>query len=409
MPRFIYTAKNITTSESSGGEITAKDERTLAQGLRGSGLLLTSAKAVDEQGGGGSMNIKFLDRFMTVPLKEKMVFARNLAVMVSSGLTIVRAVYSLSLQTKNATFKKILEDVHDEVEQGKTLSEGLAKYPSVFSELFVSMVYVGEVSGNLEQVLEILALQLEKENDIKSKVKGALMYPAVILIGMTGVGVLMLTYILPKITGTFKDMDVTLPATTLFIIGVSDFLRNHAIASVLIVVGVIFLIKYTYGTVGGKRVFHYLFLRMPILGGITVKVNCARFARIYSSLLKSGVSVVEALKIVGKTLSNVHYQAVLNESIEEIQKGNDLSKVIAAHEALFPILVSQIIGVGEETGKTEVVLERLAEFYEGEVDQITKNMSSIIEPVLMLIIGAGVGFFAVAMLQPMYSVIGNIK
>ncbi len=409
MPRFIYTAKNIATGESSGGEITAKDERTLAQGLRGSGLLLTSAKAVDEEGGVGSMNIKFLDRFVSVPLKEKMVFARNLAVMVSSGLTIVRAVYSLSLQTKNKAFKKILEDVHGEVEQGKTLSEGLAKYPGVFSELFVSMVYVGEVSGNLEQVLEILALQLEKENDIKSKVKGALMYPAVILIGMSGVGVLMLTYILPKITGTFKDMNVTLPATTLAIMGVSDFLRNHAIASIMIVIAVIFGIRYTYGTVGGKKMFHYLFLRAPILGGITVKVNCARFARIYSSLLKSGVSVVEALKIVGKTLGNVHYQAVLNESIEEIQKGNDLSKVIAAHEVLFPILVSQIIEVGEETGKTEVVLERLAEFYEGEVDQITKNMSSIIEPVLMLLIGTGVGFFAVAMLQPMYSVLENIK
>jgi type IV pilus assembly protein PilC len=408
MPKFIYTAKNIATGESSGGETNAKDERTLAQGLRGSGLLLTSARAVEEEGS-GAMNVKFLDRFFSVPLKEKMVFARNLAVMVSSGLTIVRAVYSLSLQTKNKTFRKILTDVHGEVEQGKTLSEGLAKYPGVFSELFISMVYVGEISGNLEQVLEILAVQLEKENDIKSKVKGALMYPAVILIAMAGIGVLMLTYILPKITGTFKDMDVTLPATTLFIMGLSDFLRNHSIASIALVLTVIFLVKFSYGTTGGRRFFHFLFLRMPIVGGIIIKVNCARFARIYSSLLKSGVSVVEALQIVGKTLSNVYYHDVLTESVEEIQKGNDLSRVIAAHEDIFPVLVSQIIAVGEETGKTEVVLERLAEFYEAEVDQITKNMSSIIEPVLMLLIGLAVGFFAVAMLQPMYSVLENIK
>lgn len=407
MPKFIYTAKNISTGESSGGEMTARDERTLAQGLRESGLLLTSAKEIEQEG--GAVHVKFLDRFVSVPLKEKMVFARNLAVMVSSGLTIVRAVYSLSLQTKNKTFKKILVDVHGEIEQGKTLSEGLAKYPTVFSELFVSMVYVGEVSGNLEQVLEILALQLEKENDIKSKVKGALMYPAVILIGMSGVGVLMLTYVLPKIIGSFKDMDVTLPATTLFIMGISDFLRYHAFLSAASVVFVILVIKFSYGTPRGRKFFHFLFLRAPIFGSIVVKMNCARFARIYSSLLRSGVSVVEALKIVGKTLSNVYYREVLAESIEEIQKGNDLSKVIAAHEWLFPILVSQIIGVGEETGKTEVVLERLAEFYEGEVDQITKNMSSIIEPVLMLIMGSAVGFFAVAMLQPMYSVLENIK
>jgi type IV pilus assembly protein PilC len=369
-------------------------------------MLLTSAKEVREE---SQVQVKFLDRFMLVPLKEKMVFARNLAVMVSSGLVVVRAIKSLSIQTKNKTFKKILDDVHDEVQAGKTLSEALAKYPTVFSELFVNMVYVGEVSGNLESVLDVLALQLEKEQDLKSKVKGAMTYPAVIVVAMVGIGVLMLTYILPKITGVFKDMDVELPKTTLFIMGMSDFLREHAILSVAIVVFLLVGTKLFYGTVSGKRFFHFLFLRMPIVGNIVVKVNCARFARIYSSLLKSGVSVVDSLKIVSRTLGNVYYKDVLAEATEEIQKGTNLSAVIGAHERQFPILVSQIIEVGEETGKTEVVLERLAEFYEEEVNQITKNMSSIIEPVLMLLIGGGVGFFAVAMLQPMYSVLENIQ
>jgi len=406
MPKFIYTAKTIADGAASAGEATAPDERTLAADLRTNGMLLTSAKEVREE---SQVQVKFLDRFMSVPLKEKMVFARNLAVMVSSGLVVVRAIKSLSIQTKNKTFKKILDDVHDEVQAGKTLSEGLAKYPTVFSELFVNMVYVGEVSGNLESVLDILALQLEKEQDLKSKVKGAMTYPAVIVIAMVGIGVLMLTYILPKITGVFKDMDVELPKTTLFIMGMSDFLREHAILSIAIVVFLLIGVKLFYGTVVGKRFFHFLFLRMPIVGGIVVKVNCARFARIYSSLLKSGVSVVDSLKIVSKTLGNVYYKDVLAEATEEIQKGTELSRVIGAHEREFPILVSQIIQVGEETGKTEVVLERLAEFYEEEVNQITKNMSSIIEPVLMLLIGGGVGFFAVAMLQPMYSVLENIK
>lgn len=406
MPKFLYTAKNIADGSSSAGEVNAKDERALAAELRASGLLLTSAKEIREE---SQVQVRFLDRFMSVPLKEKMVFARNLAVMISSGLVVARAIKSLSLQTKNRTFRKILDDVYDEVQAGKTLSEGLAKYPNVFSELFTNMVYVGEVSGNLESVLDILALQLEKENDLRSKVKGAMTYPAVIVVAMIGIGVLMLTYILPKITGVFKDMDVDLPKTTLFIMGMSDFLRDHWIIAISIVVLLALVVKFAYGTTGGKRFFHYLFLRMPILGGIVVKVNCARFARIYSSLLKSGVSVVDSLKIVGKTIGNVHYKSVLAEAVEEIQKGTELSKVIAAHERQFPILVSQIIEVGEETGKTEVVLERLAEFYEGEVDQITKNMSSIIEPVLMLLIGSGVGFFAIAMLQPMYSVLENIK
>ncbi|MBI2439529.1 MAG: type II secretion system F family protein [Candidatus Moranbacteria bacterium] len=406
MPKFLYTAKNISTGETSGGEMEAKDEKTLAQDLRAQGLLLTSHRELEAA---SSLDIKFFDRFATVPLKEKMIFTRNLSVMVSSGLTVSRAVHNLSFQTKNKRFNKILLSVYDDVQAGKTLSEGLAKYPSVFSELFVNMVSVGEVSGNLEEVLDILALQLEKEHDLLSKVRGALIYPAVILLAMVAIAILMLTYILPKITGVFGEMGVQLPATTLFIIALSDFLRNHAIISVLVVVGFLFGIKIFSGTAFGKRFFGLLFIYMPIIGNIVVKVNCARFARIYSSLLKSGISVISALTIVSKTLSNVYYKDALADAMAEIQKGVELSKIISKYPRIFPILVPQILEVGEETGKTETVLQRLAEFYEEEVSQITKNMSSIIEPILMLLIGGSVGFFAVAMLQPMYSVLENIK
>lgn len=406
MSKFFYTAKNATTGETSGGERDAKDEKDLAQDLRAEGLLLTSFK---EEQVASTLQVKFFDRFKTVPLKEKMTFTRNLSVMVSSGLTISRAVLNLSLQTKNKTFRKMLESVNDDLQAGKTLSEGLAKYPTVFNELFVNMVYVGEVSGNLEQVLDILALQLEKENDLLSKVRGALIYPSVIVVAMIGIGVLMLTYILPKITGTFKEMDVELPATTKIIMAMSDFLRTHAVLSIVVFVAMIVAIKLFSTTKVGKRFFDFLYLHLPIVGNIIVKVNCARFARIYSSLLKSGVSVVSALTIISKTLSNVYYKDVLDEALLEVQKGVELSKVIGKYERIFPLLVSQILSVGEETGKTETVLQRLAEFYEEEVSQITKNMSSIIEPILMLFIGGGVGFFAVAMLQPMYSVLENIK
>jgi type IV pilus assembly protein PilC len=406
MPKFFYTAKNATTGETSGGEMDAKDEKSLAQDLRAEGLLLTSFK---EEEVASTLQIRFLDRFKRVPLKEKMTFTRNLSVMVSSGLTVSRAIHNLSLQTKNTTFKKILESVNDDLQGGKTLSEGLGKYPTVFNELFVNMVHVGEVSGNLEEVLDILALQLEKENDLLSKVRGALIYPAVIVVAMIGIGILMLVYILPKITGVFKDMKVELPATTQVIMAISDFVREHSVITTLISVGIIVGTKLFAGTVPGKRFFGFLFVRLPIVGNIVVKVNCARFARIYSSLLKSGISVVNALTIVSKTLSNPYYKDALGESIGEIQKGVELSKVIGKYPVIFPLLVTQILEVGEETGKTEVVLQRLAEFYEEEVSQITKNMSSIIEPILMLFIGGGVGFFAVAMLQPMYSVLENIK
>ncbi len=406
MPKFLYTAKNIATGETSGGEMEAKDEKSLAQDLRSQGLLLTSHDEIKEVAG---ISVKFFDRFKTVPLKEKMTFTRNLSVMVSSGLTVSRAIHNLSAQTQNKTFRTILDNVYDDLQSGKTLSEGLAKYPAVFSELYVNMIYVGEVSGNLEEVLDILALQLEKENDLLSKVRGALIYPAVIVFAMVGIGIFMLTYILPKITSTFKDMNVELPASTRAIMGASDFIRGHAILTLLLFVGITIGVRVFAGTAPGKRFFHFLYTRMPIVGDIVIKVNVARFARIYSSLLKSGVSVVNSLTIVSKTLDNVYYKDAIGEAIGEIQKGVDLSKVIGRYPKIFPIIVPQIIEVGEETGKTEIVLQRLAEFYEEEVSQITKNMSSIVEPILMLLIGGGVGFFAVAMLQPMYSVMENIK
>ncbi len=406
MPKFFYTAKNATSGETSGGEMEAKDEKTLAQDLRGQGLLLTSFK---EESTESALQVKFFDRFKRVPLKEKMTFTRNLSVMVSSGLTVSRAVHNLALQTENKTFRKMLDGVYDDVQAGKTLSEGLARFPTVFNELYVNMVSVGEVSGNLEEVLDVLALQLEKENDLLSKVRGALIYPAVIVFAMIAIGILMLVYILPKITGVFKDMNVELPAATRAIMTLSDFLRGHAIMSIVITVFAFAFLRYFANTEAGKRFFGFIFVHLPIIGSIVVKVNCARFARIYSSLLKSGISVVNALSIVCKTLPNPYYKDALNEATAEIQKGVELSTVIGKYPVLFPLLVTQILEVGEETGKTETVLRRLAEFYEEEVSQITKNMSSIIEPILMLLIGTGVGFFAVAMLQPMYSVLENIK
>jgi len=406
MPKFLYTAKRLSDGEAVSGEASAKDERSLAADLRSRELLLTSVKEMKENGG---VQVRFLDRFVSVPLREKMLFTRNLSVMISSGLVVSRAIQSLELQTRNQSFRKILGEIYEDVQSGNMLSEALAKYPSVFGELFTSMVYVGEVSGNLESVLDILAVQLEKEHDLHSKVKGALTYPAVILVAMIGIGILMLTYILPQITGVFEDMDVTLPKMTLMIMALSDFVRENALLTLLLLVVASFGVKLLYGAPGGRRFFHMLFLRMPIVGPIVVKVNCARFARIYSSLLKSGVAVVDSLRIVSRTLTNVYYKDALERGIEDIQKGQDLSRTIAASGSIFPILVSQILEVGEETGKTDLVLEKLAQFYEDEVSQITANLSSILEPVLMLLIGGAVGFFAVAMLQPMYSVLENIQ
>jgi type IV pilus assembly protein PilC len=408
MPKYIYTAKSY-DGQTKGGEAIARDEKVLATQLRGEGFLVTSIALVTEQQLAGSAKPKFLDIFNSVPLKEKMVFARNLSVMITSGLTVSRAVSNLALQVEHKGFKKILEDIFDEMQSGKTLSEGFAKYPGVFGDLFINMVRVGEVAGNLDEVLKIVAVQLEKEHNLTGKVKGAMIYPAVIISVMLVIGVLMLTYVLPQMLGVFKEMGAELPPMTKFLILISDTMRNNSLGVAVSFIGLAIFLRFFLRREVGKKALSYFTVHVPIFSPIVKQVNCARFARIFSSLLKSGVSSIEALKIISNTLPNYYYKQAFLLGAEEIQKGTPLSEILAKHQDIFPLLVSQIVQVGEETGKTDTVLVQLAEFYEDEVDQVTKNMSTIIEPILMVVIGGAVGFFAVAMLQPMYSMMGSIK
>jgi len=395
--KVFYTAKNY-SGKTKSGELDIKNERNLAAQLRADGYVLTSFKEI----GGNKKNkpkIKLFNRFISISLTDKLMFTRNLSVMIASGFPLSKAIKNISFQTKKKKFKSILDEIYSNIQAGNSFADGLAKYPGIFDDLFVNMIRVGEASGNLEETLNILALQLEKEHELTSKVKGAMTYPAVIVVAMIGIAILMLTYILPKMLSVFTDMKVQLPPTTLFVIAISNALRYHGV-----LIAIIFLM-----TTAGKKTVSFLVIKTPIVSNIVIKVNCARFARIYSALLRSGVSVVESLKIISQTLTNYYYKEAIEDSVKQIQKGINLSSIIAKKPKIFPVLVTQMIQVGEETGKTETVLLKLAEFYEKEVSQITKNMSSIIEPVLMILIGSAVGFFAVSMLQPMYSIMNNIK
>lgn len=404
-----YTAKSF-SGETKSGEIDVKNERDLAAQLRGEGFILTSFHEINsDEERAKKVRIKILDRVFGVSLKDKLMFSRNLSVMISSGLPLSRAIKNLAEQTPNRRFARMLNEIFADLQSGTTLADGLAKYPVVFSELFVNMVRVGETSGNLEEVLELLADQLEKEHDLISKIKGAMTYPAVILVAMVGIGIIMLTYVLPKLLSVFTDMNVDLPTSTKIVIGISNALKNDGFLILIAAIVLVVILKIFFGTKAGKKTLGFLMINIPVVSNLVIKINCARFARIYSSLLKSGVSVVEALKIVSHTLTNYYYQDALIEGMEQIQKGINLSQIIKKHKKIFPVLVAQMVEVGEETGKTEAVLLKLAQFYEAEVDNITKNLSSIIEPVLMIIIGSAVGFFAISMFQPMYSLYGSIQ
>ena len=343
-----------------------------------------------------------------VSLVDKMLFARYLAVMIRAGISFSRALKVLSEQTKNQYFAEIIGQVNDDIKKGEPLADSLAKHPKIFNELFVNMIRVGETGGNLEEVLGNLAEQMKKDHEVVSKVRGAMVYPAVILIAMIIIGTLMMIFVVPTLLATFRELKMELPFATRMIIAVSDAFQNHGLAIIAGLPIFFWLFSVAIKTGKGKRYFDFFLLRLPIFGAIIKKVNVARFSRTLSSLTESGVSINKSLSIISRTLTNTYYRESLESATKEIQKGVNLSDTVSCRKKLYPILMVNMIKVGEETGTLGKSLEQVAEFYEEEVRQITENLSSIIEPILMMIIGAAVGFFAISMIQPIYSLTEGI-
>jgi type IV pilus assembly protein PilC len=328
--------------------------------------------------------------------------------MLDAGLTLSRGIIIIAKQMKNSYFKETLEKIEASIRTGKTFHEALADYPKIFSNLFISMVAAGEESGKLAESLETVGGQMEKNYVLLKKVKGALLYPSIIITAMLGIGIFMLVYVVPTLTSTFKELNVELPATTQLIISVSDAFRNHFVLVIAFIAGVIIGLIALARTKTGSRLLDKLFLKLPVIGNLIKEMNAARTARTLSSLLTSGVSVVESLKITGNVLQNPFYKEVLAEAEKKIQVGSPISDVFIKSNHVYPIYVGEMIAVGEETGEMGAMLAKVAQFFEAEVEQKTKDMSTIIEPILMVVVGIGVGFFAISMLSPMYSIANNI-
>ncbi len=336
-------------------------------------------------------------------------FTRNLQVMISAGVPLPRSLNILATQAKNKKFKKALLAVIEEVMKGKGFSESLKEYPEIFPELFVSMIKVGEEAGTLEEVLKNLTYQMEREHDLRSKIMGAMIYPAVIITAMVGIGALMLIMVVPRLAETFSELEIPLPVTTQFVIGLGNFLATKWFLLPFIIFPLFFLLRMILRTKRGKRIFDGILLRLPVISPIVKKTNSAQTVRTLSSLITSGVPIVQALKIISGALGNVYFQEAMGKAMEEVRKGRKLSEALKPYQNLYPSLVLQMIEVGEETGQTSDILAKLADFFEEEVTSATKNLSALVEPLLMLLIGAAVGFFAISMIQPMYSMLGAIK
>jgi len=403
MPNYFYTAKNL-KGEPRSGIMEAKDEYSLARILKKDGYLLVSANSEESKRKSRNFNI-YIPFISRISLVDKIMFTRNLRVMLAAGVSLPRSLGILAEQVKSKKFKKIIIEIKEEVIKGKTFSQALAKYPNVFNELFVNMIMVGEESGTLEDTLKILADQINKEHQIVSKVKGAMMYPIVVLVAMFGIGILMMIMVVPKLSKVFSDLEIELPITTRFIIFSSNFMLKFWYVIIAVTAALLFLVNRFLKTETGKITRDGLLLRMPVLSSIIRKTNSARTVRTMSSLIAAGVPIAKSLKITSKTLGNIYYERALLRASQDIKKGSKLADILGQHKDIYPNLVIQMIKVGEETGETATILKQLAEFYEEEVANITKNLSSIIEPVLMLIIGAGVGFFVISIIQPIYGIV----
>lgn len=352
--------------------------------------------------------ISWVKKPRRVPLSQKIFLVQQLGVMIKSGISLSIALKTLAEQTTAKSFKIILTDLQQSVEKGNLLSKGLEKYQKIFGELFINMVRAGEASGKLEDVLRQLFIQMKKDHDIIAKVRGAMIYPAIVITMMLGIGILMMVYVIPTITGVFTELNVNLPLPTKILIAVSGFSLTYGIYLLtgFLVIGIALGRIITLPK--GRKKFHKLLLKLPIVGGIIKKINLARFCRSLSSLLKTDIPIVQSFEITARILGNVIYKDALMEAKEKIKKGISIQESLSPHIKLFPPVVLQMIAVGEETGALDNILEDSAVFYEDEVAQTMTNLPTILEPVLMVILGIAVGGMAVAVIMPMYTLSESI-
>ena len=405
MPKFKYKIKEASGVESVG-EIEAHDRFIVANDLRAEGKTVIS---VEESKSFEVPGLAFLNNLLAkVKIHDLIVFAQNLSAMMTAGLSLSRGLSILERQTKNVVFKNAIHTLVEDISHGSTLSSGMAKFPKIFSQLFISMVRAGEESGGLAQGLKVIGNQLEKSYALQKKIKSAMIYPVVVLSVLVIIGVLMFIYVVPTLAATFKDLNVELPTSTKVIMWLSDFLSNHLLLGIAIVVAFGIFVTMALRTKAGSRFFETILFKLPIIGDLVRQTNAARTARSLSSLLSSGVDMIEAITITKDVVQNSYYKEVMDVAIDRVQKGIPLSSVFVDNSNIYPLLIGEMVEVGEETGKLADMLLNVAVFFEDEVDSATKNMSTIIEPVLMVFIGASVGFFAVSMISPMYSVMSGI-
>jgi hypothetical protein len=407
MPVFEYLLIN-KKKETVSSTIEAADKLSAINTLKSRGQLIK----IEEKSAKKSAGFSFGKKKKGAKTDELVMFTRQLSAMVSAGVPILRSLNSMAKHAESAGFRETINAVIKDIEGGMSFADALGKHPETFNDIYVNMVAAGETGGILDDILKRLALQQEKNSSMKKKIKGAMTYPIVLLAITIIAFFILMTFIIPVIGKTIKDMggpDAKLPLLTEIMLGISDFMVSFWYLIVPAFIGGIWALIRYIKTPKGRIKFHRVIIKVPAVGAIVRKVAIARFTRTFSALIGAGVAVLEALDVTSRAVGNVVYEESLKEATKRVQNGEVLSRIIAERDDLYPPIVAQMLSVGEETGQTDKVLIKVADFYEEEVDTAIDGVSSIIEPVMIVAMGGVIALVAVSVMGPITSMAGQVK
>jgi len=394
MPVFAYQARD-TAGRVVTGSIEAGDQNAATALLMDRSLMVTSLSLGKAQRKGGKKQQG------KVKSQDLVVFTRQLATMMDAGLPLVQSLTALEEQTESKTFKPVLRQIMAKVESGDAFSQALALHPRVFNKLYVSMVEAGETGGLLAEILDRVATYLEASARLKKKVKGAMMYPVIVCIIAILISLFLIVKVIPIFAEIFKDFGGALPAPTQMLINVSNTIRNHFIVVTVVTAVVIFLLVKLKRTRRGTEAWDRFKLRAPVFGKLVHKISMSRFSRTFAALLRSGVPILETLRIVGQSSGNTQVEFAIEKTATSIERGDNLAVALGSHP-IFPPMLVRMISAGEQTGKVDVMLEKIADFYDEEIEATLAGLTSLIEPLLIVFLGVVVGTIVICMFLPIF-------
>lgn len=402
MPVYSYSATN-TSGERLEGIIDAPSEAVAASVLADRGLIIVSLE--EKKSTGIEIDVPFLNR---ITPKDIVLFSRQLAVMASATVPIVQSLTILTDQTDNPRMKKIIKEIADEVDGGAKLSQAMGRYPKVFGDFFISMIRSGETSGKLDEVLNYLADQQERDYDLHSKIKGAMIYPAFIVFGLVAVGFLMSIFVLPKLTEIITQGGQELPFTTKILVAISNYMQSYWWTVLIALGGALFGFRFLTGRKGPlKTQWDLIKIKMPIFGKLFQRIYLVRITRSLSTLIVGGVPLTAGLNITADVVGNDIYEDLLRRTVKEVEDGQSIATLFLESKDV-PTMVSQMMQVGEQTGKLEHILDKLTSFYSRELENLVANLVTLIEPLIMMVMGGAVGFVVVSIILPLYNLSSGI-